>query len=139
VANSPSLRQLEYLAAIRRHWEARGYAPSIRFLTVALRADGKPLSTNAVAGVLCVLEKHGWVKRDSNTARSLRLTPRGLSFVPAGPGGESTPRHHASPEGTAAAGERPSSGASATNATLPERLRCHVPQPSALGTRRGGA
>lgn len=75
---SPTLRQLEYLAAIVRLTEKRGFPCTIRELGEALGVR----STNAVAQQLVCLEAKGLVLRDFAIPRSLRLTDEGRRWLP---------------------------------------------------------
>jgi len=65
---APTHPQLNVLRAIRAYWDTHDYAPAVRDLAAALNT-----STSTVQYHLDRLEAHGWIARDANVARSIRV------------------------------------------------------------------
>lgn len=68
----PTYCQRRVLEAIRAFWRDKGYPPAVRDLAGELDK-----STSTVAWHLARLEEKGWIERDANVARSIRLTHEG--------------------------------------------------------------
>lgn len=66
----------EVLAAIDRHWQAAGYAPSVRDL-----AHDVEVSLGTMTYWLSKLAESGFILRQGRTPRSLRLTPAGRALL----------------------------------------------------------
>jgi Mn-dependent DtxR family transcriptional regulator len=71
-----SKRQLEYLAAIASHWQAYGYAPSMRDMGRLLGVQ-----VHAVDDALRILRRKGLVHEATGLARTLRLTAAGAKLI----------------------------------------------------------
>lgn len=79
MADAPTARQLEVLAAIFASKERRGFPPTIRELCDQLEMS----STNAMNDHLVALIKKGLLERAKQSARSLRITRLGLDYLTA--------------------------------------------------------
>lgn len=74
---SPTSRQLEVLRAIHASVTSRGWPPTVREIGDQLGIS----STNGVVDHLRALEKRGLLERGEMTARGLRITDAGLSWL----------------------------------------------------------
>lgn len=73
-------RQQECLDAIRVSIERHGYPPTVRELCDTLGID----SPNGIACHLDALQRKGWIKRDGETARGIRLVGWKVRLVEVG-------------------------------------------------------
>ncbi len=69
----PTQRQLLVLRTISAHQVSKGFAITIRELSIALKCS----STNGVVDHLKALERKGLVSREKQRARTLQLTTAG--------------------------------------------------------------
>lgn len=75
--NEPTPRQIQVLRALRDSCDSDGYNCSMRELADRLGIN----STNAIVEHFAALEAKGLITRKRHTARAVRVTPHGRSFL----------------------------------------------------------